>query len=679
MDITYLSKLSQIAKNKDNFFIDSRRIILENNDDETKSEQLLKLGTSIDTDKVLDLETSEKTKSEKCFSTVEIGNLDSNTVFNITKILQNLEGINLNNFLLSLQVESFQSHHFLSIMAKNFTDVIIANKDQNLYNFLNLALPTQKTSDSIDIDSVKNFLEKFTIGELLMADLVHGRMISPFEKESRKCATKTSEYTGKALYTKSNYSAVTKSDSLKKYSYFDLLGIKQNQVEELETHFEKKKEEILQNFKKNVDEDESQKMFFQWVGELGFTENNSYTKVFKKLIDNRIFGEEQKNQKGGVNSLDSSVDPKIAVAIAVSLVSNDKEKDPKVLFRQYTVIVYDRLIELTLGKNFNDLLQVQDDYKKFRVNNFKKLFDSINDSDNILLLQEFDESYKSIMDREDGIFEETKLKSGSASAIYAKELNAKVDIKIPKSDVVAASVTRNGNKILFVSFHANSKGTDTKSIIDASLVKFKEEGYDFLIIGADTNAKNPEDRDNLFEKVAKANGKLYTIGHKEYEGNKLPTSIGKRSLLQSQFTKALESIEETIDYLMIFGKSDASLLGLKVDLNTEFYQTSREGLSIGNPSDHIPLFFKVTLQNEETPLKILTYNMAGPNTNVVEYMKDKGKKSYNESGTAVISEYSNLYAYEVMNTPKSTPEQTDNEETKKIAVSVVVAHGLQSQ
>jgi hypothetical protein len=671
LDLQFMSKLSQIAKNKKNFLDDATKIIDGEDYDKSKSEQLLSLGTSIDTDndEVLDLDNSEKTKSEKCFRTVEIGNLDSNTVFNITKILQNLGDINLNNFLLSLQVEAFQSDHFLSIMAKNFTTVIKSNKNTSLYDFLNLALPTKKTSDSIDIDSVKNLLEKFTIRELLMADLVHGRMISPFEKESRKCATKTGYYSGEALYTKSNYSAVTKSDSLKKYSYFDLLGIKPNQVEELKTHFEKKKEEILQNFKKNVYKDESQKMFFQWVGELGFTESNSYTKVFKKLIDNRIFGEEEQNhQKGGVNSLDSSVDPEIAVAIAVSLVSNEKEKDPKVLFRQYAVIVYDRLIELTLGKNFNDLMETQKGYGDFRINNFKKVFASINDSDNVLLLQEFDKSYKSIMNRNDGIFEEKKLKKGSASAIYCN--GTIVDIKIDESDVVAASLEKNGKKILFVSFHADSKGTDTLKVLKEALIKFSEGEYQYLIIGADTNAKTPDQRQALYRLVSSNNGKIYSIAHSE---DLLPTSIGMRSLLQSQFSKALDSIEETIDYLMIFGKDDSSLSGLKVNLNTEFYQTSREGLSIGNPSDHIPLFFKVTLQNEEPPLKILTYNMAGPNTNVVEYMKYKDDKSYNENGIAHISEYEKLFALEIL------PEQTDIEEIKKIAVSVVVANESQSQ
>ena len=194
--------------------------------------------------------------------------------------------------------------------------------------------------------------------------------------------------------------------------------------------------------------------------------------------------------------------------------------------------------------------------------------------------------------------------------------------------------------------------------------------YDYLILGADTNAKISEQRTTLSEEVYKRDGKLFSIAHRD---DLLPTSIGMRSLLQSQFSKALDSIEETIDYLMIFGNGDDSLSGLKVELNTDFYKTSREGLSIGNPSDHIPLFFKVSLPNGEPALKILTYNMAGPNTNVVEYMKYKDAKSYNKDGIAHISEYEKLFALEIL------PGQTDNEEIKKIAVSVVVANESQSQ
>ena len=70
--------------------------------------------------------------------------------------------------------------------------------------------------------------------------------------------------------------------------------------------------------------------------------------------------------------------------------------------------------------------------------------------------------------------------------------------------------------------------------------------------------------------------------------------------------------------------------------------------------------------------------MAGPNTNVVEYMKYKDDRSY-RGGKAFISEYDKLSAKEFVPeaAPEAAPEPTDNEEIKKIAVSVVVADNSQ--
>ena len=699
LDLQFMSKLSQIAQaqNKEDFLDEAKKIIEGKNDDETKSEQLLKLGTSIDTDndEVLNLDENETNRSTMCFKAADVGNLDSNTVLGII----DSQDLSLKDFLQTLRVEAFQSDHFLSNMANSFYEILRRNVDVSLYDFLQTAIDIEskefQDEEFIDLQSneqLKKLLTSVTLGQLMMADLVHGRMISPFEKYGRKCATKTDTYDGKALYTKDNYRKIFETKEGFKYSSMELLNLKEDEFKQLlekiiaespnqtpdYTMINNKAKKVYKEYdvKAQIAKKIGKENFFKWISLLKeYSEN--YNNIFTNLLMNDVFGRLSTQSREQTGEADE-INPEIAVAIAVNLVHGSNPESSKktsnteltVLFRKYTVIVYDRLIELTLGENFNDLMETQEGYGDFRINNFKKVFVSINDSDNVLLLQEFDESYKTknIIGRDYGIFEETKLKKGSASAIYCNG-GAKVDIKIEKSDVVAASVTRNEKKILFVSFHANSKGTDTKSIIDASLVKFKEEKYDFLIIGADTNAKKPKDRDDLSEKVAKENGKLYTIGH---EGNKLPTSIGMRSLLQSQFSKALDSIEETIDYLMIFGKGDDSLSGLKVDLNTDFYKTSREGLSIGNPSDHIPLFFEVTLEREKPPLKILTYNMAGPNTNVVEYMKYKDAKSYKD-GIAHISEYEKLSALEIL------PGQTDNEEIKKIAVSVVVANESQSQ
>ena len=327
--------------------------------------------------------------------------------------------------------------------------------------------------------------------------------------------------------------------------------------------FKKKYEDLADKAKKMKKE-----KFLGWISLLkGYQED--YNDIFTNLVMRDVFGKllsKTGNQNGGAD-----INPEIAVAVAVNLVHNS-ETEPEsktdidielseltVLFRQYTVIVYDRLIQLTLGEHFNDLMETQVGYGDFRINNFKKVFASINFTDistnpSILLLQEFDESYKTknIIGRDGGIFEdEKKLNSGSSSAIYCN--GTKVDFNFNNLDVVAAKLENNGNKILFVSFHADSKGEKTINILKEAYAKFSKE-YQYLIIGADTNAKTSVQRQELYRYVSSNKGKLFSIAHNEFL---LPTSIGMRSLLQSQFSKAIDSIEETIDYLMIFGKEDS--------------------------------------------------------------------------------------------------------------------------
>ena len=81
LDLQFMSKLSQIAQaqNKEDFLDEAKKIIEGKNDDETKSEQLLKLGTSIDTDndEVLNLDENETNRSTMCFKAADVGNLDS--------------------------------------------------------------------------------------------------------------------------------------------------------------------------------------------------------------------------------------------------------------------------------------------------------------------------------------------------------------------------------------------------------------------------------------------------------------------------------------------------------------------------------------------------------------------------------------------------------------------------
>ena len=701
LDLQFMSGLSQIAKTKEDFLDDAKKIIDGNENLTLQKKKLLALGQTENT--LLELSSLEKDLSKKCFEATDAGNLDAHTVLGII----NSPDIGLREFLQGLRVEAFQSDHFLSNMADRFYDVLATNLSKTLYDFLQTAIIDERTSSKtpdyisfIDLDSnqsLKNLLQSVTLGQLMMADLVHGRMISPFEKRRRKCATKTSEYSGKELYTQLNYNEILKQSTLK-YPSETLLKIDKKELPELQkklypestddqpdyTHFDEKAKNEYTKYVRKAEEakNKGKENFFKWVSLLKqYSEN--YNKIFTILEKREVFGKlstQVREQSGGAD-----INPEIAVAVAVNLVNSSNPESSKkasnteltnltVLFRKYTVIVYDRLIELTLGKYFNDLMETQVGYIDFRVKNFKKIFDSINytDSSNnpsIFLLQEFDESYKDSVDRTDGIFEDSKLKSGSSSAIYCNGTN--VEIKVKDSDVVAASVEKNGNKILFVSFHADSNGDNTLYIIATAYDIFTEGDYDYLVIGADTNAKNDTQRKELYNLVSSKNGKLFSIA---YENTFLPTSTGMRSLLQSQFSKALDSIEETIDYLMIFGKGENSLNELTVELNNEFYNTSREGLSVGNPADHIPLFFNVKFRNGQPALKILTYNMAGPNTNVVEYMKYKSDRSYT-GGKAHISEYEKLSAKEFAPepTPEPTPESTGNEEIKKIAVSVVVA------
>jgi len=212
LDLQFMSGLSQIAKTKEDFLDDAKKIIDGNENLTLQKKKLLALGQT--ENKLLELSSLEKDLSKKCFEATDAGNLDAHTVLGII----NSPDIGLREFLQGLRVEAFQSDHFLSNMADRFYDVLATNLSKTLYDFLQTAIIDERTSSKtpdyisfIDLDSnqsLKNLLQSVTLGQLMMADLVHGRMISPFEKLGRKCATKTSEYSGKELYTQLNYNEI---------------------------------------------------------------------------------------------------------------------------------------------------------------------------------------------------------------------------------------------------------------------------------------------------------------------------------------------------------------------------------------------------------------------------------------------------------------------------------------
>ena len=118
----------------------------------------------------------------------------------------------------------------------------------------------------------------------MMADLVHGRMISPFEKIRRKCATKTSKtYSGKAFYTKQNYKEIFETTKKEfKYSSMELLNLKgeefkqllekilaesQNQTPDYTLINDKAKKEFKKKYEDLADKAKKikQEKFFDWV------------------------------------------------------------------------------------------------------------------------------------------------------------------------------------------------------------------------------------------------------------------------------------------------------------------------------------------------------------------------------------------------------------------------------
>jgi hypothetical protein len=147
-------------------------------------------------------------------------------------------------------------------------------------------------------------------------------------------------------------------------------------------------------------------------------------------------------------------------------------------------------------------------------------------------------------------------------------------------------------------------------------------------MGIDSNAKTTEQHEALNNYVKDHGGHIYTIdnqGRKSDNGVKYddlyPTSVGFRTLLQSQLTKAGEGLEFSIDRLIIFCESGKP----SVELVKKFYP--RDCLTKRNPSDHVPMLFKVTIDGKISyDEHILVYNMAGPNTNLAEYyIKDESK------------------------------------------------------
>ena len=238
-----------------------------------------------------------------------------------------------------------------------------------------------------------------------------------------------------------------------------------------------------------------------------------------------------------------------------------------------------------------------------------------------------------------------KLKKGENSAIISNQNIEQIEIPVNKNaDLVAGTI----NDILFVSVHTPSDGRTTSTIIDEIYSFFiNNDEFKHVIIGIDANTKKDskmkngesvlEDVINNVNKLGlnlsyfkdPINIELIKTGKPDNTKDNVDgmTTGAIRTLLQSQYYKALESEESYVDFIMYKSKDDIE--AIKLDNNSVHCAINELNEKLNgpgdlnkilngkNPSDHKPRSISFTLNDVE--YDILSFNMAGPNKSMLEY------------------------------------------------------------
>jgi hypothetical protein len=511
----------------------------------------------------------------------------------------------------------FQSEEFIKAQAMAFAELVAKHKNKSLFKFLTEMLGKTPIGErhtpllrngyfDEEHEEHETLLGKFTLQEFLLLELLCGRFLSLYEKNSRNCVTKVGEE-GTGYFTADNYAEI--------FAISDLGGKKT-----AELLAEDDREKKMKALKKSLEKAKANDPFFLWVGET--------FDLFKKIDippEQERFDEAAKLTVEDIlrraNKENLFAEPKKGVT-----------DTPAQLIRKWGVVIFDLLMKQSvdmLGEGLSAKLgALQKGYMDQRISQFgdvlKQATTVCKEKPPIQLLQEVNKEYGLPLNFFYG-------KPESRSVINIPPYTGTEQETVADNSelcVVDTGVT------MYASFHAESSGGNTIGAVEEVFDQFeKAGGAQILIMGIDSNAKNEEKHKALNALVKKdrgnISGHIYTIDNdgrtidRDVEYKTLyPTSVGFRTLLQSQLTKAGESFKFSIDRLIIFCKSGKP----SVELVEDFYKVPRTCLTPNNPSDHVPMLFKVTIAGEAIAYDehILVYNMAGPNTNLAEYYTSGG-------------------------------------------------------
>lgn len=246
---------------------------------------------------------------------------------------------------------------------------------------------------------------------------------------------------------------------------------------------------------------------------------------------------------------------------------------------------------------------------------------------NIVLLQETHLKDYNIESNDTNVIEPGK--TDSSSVIIVGDAHTKVkkmpyDYDIENHDIAVATLVIGTSYTMLFSIHTPTTGRDSAKIINNCFDAFNKSACTHMIIGIDANTKTIETKRQVVEVVLKNNGYFsYFPGSNpdevlskiiEREKTEI-TSTGMRTFgLQSQFSKAGDPCNHYVDYVILAHKPDKIPFTVTATLDTH-----NDILTNTNPSDHSERV--VDIEFEHTQFKIISYNVAGPNGNYLEYAK----------------------------------------------------------
>lgn len=301
--------------------------------------------------------------------------------------------------------------------------------------------------------------------------------------------------------------------------------------------------------------------------------------------------------------------------------------------RRIQVIIYDLLLLVTY-KQLVDKKEIVpavfdmnfDLYNQFRNTTISDAIQQLYHSCDIVMLQETHLENYNVYPSDTKAIEANKPKTASVIHTHSRYRMRQVDYMYNSKnhDIVVAVIEIGPYKILSFSIHTPTTGVDTANIINDCFGYFQTTDCTHIIIGMDCNTRSTETKKTMIEAVLKNGGQLShfpgtnldTVLAEMVEKEKTGvTTMGIRTFgLQSQFLRAGEDSFGLIDEIITGQKDDFPVFKV-----LETFDAKNDILTTTNPSDHCRR--QVTFQIGKIIVKVASWNVAGPNANMVEYYK----------------------------------------------------------